>query len=749
MFKKILVLLIIFLPLPSFAEAPEAPEAPEVKELKEIALVEIGAAVSKAGDAVALSYLNDNMAKYLTGGEVGFVFQGKYSIDKCEKVRNPNPPYHTAHLCTKVLNQDFPYSNFRSEVEQAGTELFKIPFKYSLKTSIRSKISPNVKGFRAYIGTTKDEPYDPINSELIGDRIPINKNVQRGKYYLNINGTVHFTIYSYIRTKLETLHEIKVTSSDNRVTSGELTLDRLGPGVGQTDINIVLPIIENKGVDEITDIITGDYLVKLSNAFCGCSYILNDDHVVDTYKGEGSNKAIFQLPELVEATVEGRLVARNLSGELFPVENTELMLKPACEDADECMGQVEKVKTDSDGHFEFKDVPKGGYEIFHRDLKLKSVLNCEAASTAMDVGDIEIELDPIYTVDVRYSSPNHLFLSAAHVQWKHVTIDPVENDKWVLFAGQFGDDQFPIDTEGYPITVPFKTAYPGAPYSEIIWGEAMFLDDVVNSELKSITTGPYTTNGCSLYEEPWLSLIYRDKPQKIPPFKSIPRGHHLELSVPIECYFKMVDLPPGVNGGMPHSPVAPTNKSAESTFWVNPNTPLDYGESHFSQFKLTVIPDAVIKALTEGKGTQFTLTRDTGEKLVIKFIREAFPESEACEDTGSCDSANDDFDSEFESKDDNSNDASTVDDNFDSEFESKDDNSSDASTVDDNFDSEFESKDDNSGDASTVDDNFDSEFESKDGDENGEGDNMSPPDVGGDAYQINEIIDLFSELFGD
>lgn len=735
MFKRILVLLICSLPLLSFAEAPQIPqsggepqfeeepqageapqaedapqageapqdnqaqEASQVAELKQKALDEIAAAVAKAGNAVAISYLEDNTAKYLTGGELGLVFQGRYTIDKCEKVLSPNPPYHYDHICTEVFSEEFPYNYFRGESQHAATELFALPFTYSLKTSIRTKVSPNGKGLRSYIGTTEDEPHDPINSELIGDRIPIKKFAQRGKFFLNIDGTAHFTIYSYIRTKFETLKEVSILSSNDRVTSGELTLSRLGPGIDQTDIKITLPIEGNKSTQAITDIITGDYFAKLSNAFCGCPYTLSEDHVIDTYKGEGSDKATFNLPELVDATVKGRLVAKNLAGEFIPVKNTELMLKPACKEADECMGQVEKVKTDSDGEFEFEEVPKGGYEIFHRKLNLKSVLNCEAATTQMDVGEVEIELDPIYTVDVRYSSPNHFFLSAAHVQWKHVTIDPVENDEWVLFAGKFGLDGFPEDTESYPITVPFKTAYPNAPYSEIIWGEAMLMNDEINSELKSIKTGPYTTNGCKVYEDPWLSLNYRNKSEAIPPFGSIPKGHHLELRVPIECYFKMIDLPPGVNGGMPHHPAAPTNKSAESTFWVNPNTPLDYGESHFSQFKLTVIPDAVIKALTEGKDTQFTLTREGGERLVIKFIREEFP---------------------YDDKDDKK-----AADDFDKEFESAD-----------NFDSEFDTKSD-----------FDKEFESKDEDSNSENNKMSPPDVGDGASPINFMLDLFSDFF--
>jgi hypothetical protein len=202
------------------------------------------------------------------------------------------------------------------------------------------------------------------------------------------------------------------------------------------------------------------------------------------------------------------------------------------------MNEVEDVVTDSDGRFEFKSVPKGGYTILYKNkYALKKVLNCEAAVTAMDVGDLILSIPYRYEVEMIHKGGRRSGLKLIDVKWPEIIIRPLGDNVPLAILIASDDDPGegrPVDQDGNPLTVPYKVKFPGYPqYDRIFYGV-----DLGESTPTEISIANSYGLNCHIEQSAdapnGIYLDYGELPGSAIPFPR-PLAHHFEIDLAIKC----------------------------------------------------------------------------------------------------------------------------------------------------------------------------------------------------------------------
>jgi hypothetical protein len=456
-------------------------------------------------------------------------------------------------------------------------------------------MSPNGKGMWAFIGIDADEGFEKDDSEIQDGRHNIETSVSTENYTAVVHGIINYSVFSYSRTIWEKIPRVDIgTNHNDRKVSGEIVFNRLGPGVGQTDVEAKGTIKDNHSIAPITHIITGDYRVRMDNVFCGCSFPLSDDHVVDTRQTNADDDVSrFKFPKLEKTEVSGRLVAYNEEGELEPLPNQTVKLIPACAEADDCMRKVEDAVTNIAGVFVFNDVPKGGYKLVHKNKVIKEVSNCVAAQTSMDLGDILISVPYIYDIRMIFDGGSRSRIIHADVIWKDVQVRPVDNQEMISIYAGGGTEDEPLDTNGEPLMVPFELKI-GLPFKQVLYGIG---NDV--PELKYVTyrSASFPCRLDSSEDAPnGLYMEYGDYPGVQIPYPR-PLGHHLEMNVYFIC---------GRGEGMQESVGFMTGRSNI------PDSPDDFNS-------LEMIPDDMLDLWKRCESFEKNYTNKYGSHFTLMF----------------------------------------------------------------------------------------------------------------------------------
>ncbi len=511
----------------------------ELDKLRQQAYQELRRQIRQSGDNVAISYIELGIPKYLVGAQIGLRVVGHFDIVECENIPDPitGDPVRS---CRPYTQEKLDPKKFKADIIAAAKTVFEIPFIYNLKLPIRGKVNTYGDYALANVGLETVQGFDPRNSEFLSDGVTIDKSFISPHYTLTVQGVFNYAIHSYVRTQWETLKEVDIGQvPEGRTLNGRVEIKRLGPGINQTDVQVEREI-QNNRAREFNHVITGDYLVTVKGVFCGCDYIVSQDSVIDTVSQSRLDTIYTVFPEIAPSTkISGRLVAYDKDGELRPVKNTTLKLKPSCDDADQCMNEVEDVTTDSDGHFEFTDVPKGGYAIIYKDLKLKEILNCDAQNTGLDYGDLIVTLPLRYDIEMEHHGKSAL--KHLQIKWEDVLVRPLSDTTPLATMTVTNPDVDPgvdpVDDEGNPLTVPYRIHFPQYPtYDKTIFG--VFLADYP-TEIKIEAPGMQCHLEQSLDAPTGIYLEYGDLPSY--PYAR-PMGHHLELDVSLMCNHRYQEM---------------------------------------------------------------------------------------------------------------------------------------------------------------------------------------------------------------
>ena len=446
--KKIILILTLLVSNIFFGQ--EDARLPAMKKVaKEAAVIILDTHAEILGD----EYSSFVFEKYITGADFNLKNVVKVIYFKVELGDKGIPV--NQKLGEEILN----VSNFEGQIKGHLNSIASKHFKYNLERSLTSRVSGKTT-VTGEVATNKTDAKD--------DKILFNSTKSYKWKKHSLDGERFFTILvnstltsnTFIRTDQEQIKKIEFQVPNERQINGaELTYKRLGPGFNQTDIEQSVLINANKNDDALKDVVTGDYQTSLDNVFCGCNYGNIEDKVIDTRSSKKYDEHIFILKEMVLTTVTGQVFEDKEF--TTPLKNAELTLKPSCEDADNCMFEVENVKTDSEGVFEFKNVPKGGYTLYYKDQEVGEVKNCNFQETELDAGEFYIASK--YDIVVTYTAPS---FAKSQLLWANTTIrfpeegKPVQKFDMIAFRNS-GNYDAPTGTDGKPFTIPYATVIPG------------------------------------------------------------------------------------------------------------------------------------------------------------------------------------------------------------------------------------------------------------------------------------------------
>ncbi len=447
--KKILLILPFLVSNIFFGQ--EDARLPAMKKVAKDAAVII---LDTHAEILADEYSSFVFEKYITGADFNLKNVVKVIYFKVELGDKGIP------VNKKLGEEILDVSDFEGQIKGHLKNIASKHFKYNLERPLTSRVSGKTT-VTGEVATNKTDAKD--------DKILFNSTKSYKWKKHSLDGERFFTILvnstltsnTFIRTEKEEIKNIELSvPSDRQINGGKLTYKRLGPGYNQTDIKKSVLINENKNDGALKEVVTGDYQTSLDNIFCGCSYGNLEDVVIDTRSsGKKTEEHAFTLKEMVLTTVTGQVFEDKEF--TTPLKNAELTLKPSCEDADNCMFEVENVKTDNEGVFEFKNVPKGGYTLHYHQEELGVVKNCNFQETELDAGEFYIASK--YDIVVTYTAPS---FAKAQLLWANTTIrfpeegEPIQKFDMIAFRNS-GDYDNPIGTDGKPLTIPYATVIPG------------------------------------------------------------------------------------------------------------------------------------------------------------------------------------------------------------------------------------------------------------------------------------------------
>ncbi len=521
---RLLSLLLLCISLNSFATDQQ--DADRIKKMREVATKATTLIMEEFANIFNISYSEFVMDKYLVGAELYYKVGITVNYLRC----SPNEEEPTLPpTCIEILRENLSFKDepIATQMQKDLSTIISSHFKYNLKKPANINIYSHTGAFLK-IGLPKEEMSD---GESVFDRKESkkwSKISEDGQYRVTVDLFVHFfATPSVIRFMKETIETDKITiqpSNERIIHDAEISYDRLGPGLNQTDISESAKIDNNKNTSPLENVVTGDYEVKLKNAFCGCEFTLSNDQVLDTRSSDAQKAHSFQLNGLIETTVKG--IAVSSDNQSRPLENKELHLKAKCDKTDECMKKDFVTISDEKGHFEFKDVPKGVYHLTYEGKKIAIVKNCTQNVAIEDIGEVKIKLIMLYDLFLDFNSPGY----QVKLVWPNNSLTMIRDDfSNVNNYNLVSEDQYNIDD----FVIPYKISGPLVPpqadeAKRIYWGVSKRLDmrpELISCKVKGM---PY----CALEQDEDSAHLLDFFYQEIPTASAdgnLQKGYYIQL----------------------------------------------------------------------------------------------------------------------------------------------------------------------------------------------------------------------------